>query len=72
MRRPTGGRHPYVWATLSAAVYRQGTIVVDGKRRKIAVLDNNSNGRFDDLRFDAGERNRCRQRVGGLSTATRW
>ena len=40
---------PYVWATLSAAVYRQGTVVVDGKKRKIAVLDYNSNGRFDDL-----------------------
>ena len=40
---------PYVWATLSAAVYRQGTVVVDGKKRKIAVLDYNSNGRFDNL-----------------------
>ena len=56
---------PYVWATLSAAVYRQGTVVVDGKKRKIAVLDYNSNGRFDDLCFDAGERYRRGQRVGG-------
>ena len=43
------GASTYVSASLSLAVYRQGTIVLDGKKRKIIVLDNNSNGRFDDV-----------------------
>ena len=30
-------------------MYRQGTIVLEGKKRKIIVLDYNSNGRFDNV-----------------------
>jgi hypothetical protein len=36
-------------ANLSAAAYRQGEITLDGKKKKIIVVDYNSNGRFDDL-----------------------
>ncbi|MBN2578785.1 MAG: hypothetical protein JXB10_07320 [Pirellulales bacterium] len=39
----------YVNAQLSAAAYRKGEITLGGKPRKIAVIDFNSNGRFDDL-----------------------
>ena len=40
----------YVSASLTAAVYRRGEITLDGKKWKVALLDHNSNGRFDDLR----------------------
>jgi len=43
--------------SLSAAAYRQGEVVVDGKRRRIAVIDFNSNGRFDDA-FEIDEQRR--------------
>jgi hypothetical protein len=36
-------------AWLSSAVYRRGEITLDGKKHKIAVLDWNGNGRFDDV-----------------------
>ena len=42
-------KHPYVLASLSSAMYRRGEITLDGKKRKIVLLDQNSNGRFDDL-----------------------
>ena len=33
---------------LTAAVYREGEIRLEGKRRHVVLLDFNSNGRFDD------------------------
>jgi hypothetical protein len=38
----------YVNAQLNAAVYREGEITIDGKKRKVVLLDNNCNGTFDD------------------------
>ena len=37
------------YALLRSAVYRRGEIALEGKMRKIVVLDNNSNGRFDNV-----------------------
>jgi hypothetical protein len=37
-----------VQVSLTAAAYRVGEITLDGKKHKIALLDFNSNGRFDD------------------------
>ncbi len=39
----------YVYAALTSAAYRRGEITLDGKKRKVVLLDNNSNGRFDDV-----------------------
>ena len=36
-------------ARIFSAVYRRGEITLDGKKHKIAVLDWNGNGRFDDV-----------------------
>jgi hypothetical protein len=36
------------WISLSAAAYREGEITLDGKKHRIALVDFNSNGRFDD------------------------
>ncbi len=36
------------WASLQGRTYRAGEIEIEGKRRKILLLDYNSNGRFDD------------------------
>jgi hypothetical protein len=53
----------YASVQLSAAAYREGTIILDGKPRQIALLDFNSNGRFDDLaKFDSG-RSEPRERI---------
>ena len=43
------GEVRYVSASLTAAVYRRGEITLDGKKWTVALLDHNSNGRFDDL-----------------------
>ena len=40
--------YQYASASLSAAVYREGEITLDGKKRRLVVVDFNSNGRFDD------------------------
>jgi len=36
-------------AMISAAAYREGELVVDGKKRRVVIVDNNSNGRYDDV-----------------------
>ncbi|MCD4728151.1 MAG: hypothetical protein K8R46_10845 [Pirellulales bacterium] len=43
------GANRYVWVSLKSAVYRQCTLTLDEKKRKIVVLDHNSNGRFNDV-----------------------
>lgn len=47
----THGANEYSFVNLSvnAAAYRDGTIVLDGKKRRIVLIDFNSNGRFDDV-----------------------
>jgi hypothetical protein len=40
--------YSYASASLNAAVYREGEIMLDGKKRRVVLLDFNSNGRFDD------------------------
>jgi len=40
--------YSYVSSSLTAAAYRTGEIALDGKKHKVALLDDNSNGRFDD------------------------
>jgi len=40
--------YSYASIQLSAAAYREGDITLDGKQRRVAVIDSNSNGRFDD------------------------
>jgi len=40
--------YSYANASLSAAAYRAGEMVIDGKNRRIVVVDTNSNGRYDD------------------------
>jgi hypothetical protein len=42
------GDHPVASASLSPAVYYKGEITLEGKTLPIALVDNNSNGRFDD------------------------
>jgi hypothetical protein len=42
------GRSQYVTATLRAACYLEGEIQLNGKTRRVVLLDFNSNGRFDD------------------------
>lgn len=44
----SSGDNQYVWASLTPAVYRRGTIELDGKKWRVVALDHNSNGRFDD------------------------
>ena len=44
----TSGSRSYANASLSAAAYREGEITLEGKKRRIVLLDFNSNGRFDD------------------------
>ena len=44
----TAGEYAYLSASISSAVYREGEIELDGKRRRVVVLDYNSNGRFND------------------------
>ena len=38
----------YANASLNSAVYREGEITLDGKKRHVVLVDFNSNGRFDD------------------------
>ncbi|HUT90235.1 MAG TPA: hypothetical protein VMY37_12105 [Thermoguttaceae bacterium] len=38
----------YANASLNSAAYREGEITLDGKKRRIVLIDFNSNGRFDD------------------------
>ncbi len=38
-----------VMVSVSSAICREGDITVEGKRHHVVLLDNNSNGRFDDL-----------------------
>jgi hypothetical protein len=45
-RKSTG--YEYASASLSPAVYREGEVTLDGKSRRVVLLDFNSNGRFDD------------------------
>jgi hypothetical protein len=40
--------YAYANASLSSAAYREGEITFDGKKRRIVLIDFNSNGRFDD------------------------
>ena len=44
---PAGGM-VYAYASLNAAAYREGEITLDGKKHRVALIDFNSNGRFDD------------------------
>jgi hypothetical protein len=39
---------PYIAVSLQAAAYRRGQIELGGKTRHVALIDFNSNGRFDD------------------------
>ena len=45
----SGGTNCYVRISFTSAICREGDITLDGKRHHIVVLDNNSNGRFDDV-----------------------
>jgi hypothetical protein len=38
----------YAIAQFNSAAYREGDITLDGKKRHVVLIDNNSNGRFDD------------------------
>ncbi len=38
----------YAYSLLYAAAYRDGQIVLDGKKHRVVLVDQNSNGRFDD------------------------
>ena len=38
----------YTSISLNAAVYREGEITLEGKKRHVVLIDYNSNGRFDD------------------------
>jgi hypothetical protein len=42
------GSDSYANASLTAAVYREGQVTLDGKPHQVIVLDYNTNGRFDD------------------------
>jgi hypothetical protein len=41
--------YQYASASLNAAAYREGEVTLDGKKRRIVLVDYNSNGRFDDV-----------------------
>ncbi len=41
-------QYSYANASLSAAAYREGEMVIDGKKYRVVVVDFNSNGRYDD------------------------
>ena len=40
--------YQYAYVSLSSAVYRHGEITLDGKTKRVLLVDNNSNGRFND------------------------
>jgi hypothetical protein len=42
------GSVAYATASLSSAAYREGEILLDGTKRRVVLVDMNSNGRFDD------------------------
>ena len=42
------GDFKYASASITPAVYREGQITLEGKQRKVILLDLNGNGRFDD------------------------
>ncbi len=42
------GQVAFAHASLNGAAYRDGQIVLDGKKRRVVLVDYNSNGRFDD------------------------
>lgn len=44
----TSGTMSYVGVQLSAAAYREGEITLEGEKRRVVLVDYNSNGRFDD------------------------
>ena len=44
----SSGDFKYASCSLSPAVYREGQIMLDGKPRRVYLLDLNCNGRFDD------------------------
>ena len=44
----TRDRFKFASASLTAAVYREGDITLDGKKHHVVLVDANSNGRFDD------------------------
>jgi hypothetical protein len=45
----TSSDYSFASASLSAAAYREGEITLEGKKRRVALLDYNGNGRFDDV-----------------------
>lgn len=45
----TSGSFSYANASLNAAAYREGQIMLDGAKRRVVLVDFNSNGRFDDV-----------------------
>ncbi len=45
----SAGNFAYAYASLNAAAYREGEIELDGRKRRIVLVDFNSNGRFDDV-----------------------
>ena len=59
-------RQAYAWASLNAAAYREGEITLEGKKRRVVLVDFNSNGRFDDP-IKLSERDRGRSRDGEVS-----
>lgn len=52
-----GGNYGYVNGSFSAGAYREGELTVDGKKRRLVLIDFNANGRFDDAsRFESSVR----------------
>lgn len=41
--------YQYAAISLNAAAYRDGHVTLDGKKRRVVLVDFNSNGRFDDV-----------------------
>ncbi|MCR4414467.1 MAG: hypothetical protein NUV77_18770, partial [Thermoguttaceae bacterium] len=46
--RYSGGDFQYVDVSITPGVYREGRITLEGKERRLVLIDFNSNGRFDD------------------------
>jgi hypothetical protein len=54
-------RQAYAYASLNASAYREGEITLEGKKRRVVLVDFNSNGRFDDpIKLRTGDRGRSR------------
>jgi hypothetical protein len=45
----SSGQMRYATAQFNSAAYREGEIELNGKKRRVVLLDFNSNGRFDDV-----------------------